>query len=81
MSRAALTSGGKDSVLSCQRAIDSGKELRFLVTARPKNRDSCVFLLVNPDAVPVIAKGAGIEYVEIPTHGCKEEELALGGSS
>ncbi len=76
MSWAALTSGGKDSILSCQKAIDSGKDVRYLVTARPKNPDSYMFHSANLDAVPVIAKVAGREYVEIRTHGRKEEELA-----
>src|SRR5208337_1691045 len=84
MSWAALTSGGKDSILSCQKAIDSGKDVKYLVTARPKNRESYMFHSANLDAVPVIAKVAGMEYVEIDTHGRKEEELAdlergLGG--
>jgi len=76
MSWAALTSGGKDSILSCQKAIDSGKDVRYLVTARPKNRDSYMFHSANLDIVPVIASVAGIEYREIPTEGNKEEELA-----
>ena len=75
MSWAALTSGGKDSILSCQKAIDSGKDVRYLVTARPKNRDSYMFHSANLDVVPVIAKVAGMEYVEITTEGNKEEEL------
>jgi len=76
MSWAALTSGGKDSILSVQKAIDSGKEIRYLVTARPENHDSYMFHSSNLDAVAVIAKVAGMQYVEIPTHGRKEEELA-----
>ncbi len=76
MSWAALTSGGKDSTLSCQKAIDSGKDVRYLVTARPENPDSYMFHSANLDAVPVIAKVAGMEYVEIRTKGKKEEELA-----
>jgi diphthine-ammonia ligase len=76
MSWAALTSGGKDSILSCQKAIDSGKDVRYMVTARPKNRDSYMFHSANLDAVPVIARVADMEYVEIGTHGRKEEELA-----
>lgn len=76
MSWAALTSGGKDSILSCQKAIDSGKVVRYLVTARPKNRDSYMFHSANLDVVPVIAKVSGREYVEIRTEGNKEEELA-----
>ena len=76
MSWAALTSGGKDSILSCQKAIDSGKDVRYMVTARPKNRDSYMFHSANLDAVPVMARVAGMDYVEIETHGRKEEELA-----
>jgi diphthine-ammonia ligase len=76
MSWAALTSGGKDSILSVQKSIDSGKDVRYLVTARPKNPDSYMFHSANLDAVPVIANVAGMEYVEITTHGRKEEELA-----
>jgi len=75
MAWAALTSGGKDSILSCQKAIDSGKEVRYMVTARPKNRNSYMFHSANLDAVPVIARVAGMEYVEIETQGNKEEEL------
>jgi ABC transporter with metal-binding/Fe-S-binding domain ATP-binding protein len=75
MSWAALTSGGKDSILSIQKAIDSGKEVEYIVTARPDNKDSYMFHSANLDAVPVIAKVAGMKYVEIQTHGRKEEEL------
>ena len=76
MSWAVLTSGGKDSILACQKAIDSGKEIEFLVTVRPENRESYMFHTANLDAVPVIARVAGMKYVEIRTHGRKEEELA-----
>jgi diphthine-ammonia ligase len=76
MSWAALTSGGKDSVLSIQKAIDKGMDVRYLVTARPKNRDSYMFHSSNLDVVPVIARVGGMEYIEIETHGRKEEELA-----
>jgi len=76
MSWAALTSGGKDSVLSIQKAIDNGMDVRYVVTARPGNRDSYMFHSANLDVVPVIAEVGGMEYVEITTHGHKEEELA-----
>src|SRR5512137_1585677 len=76
MSWAALTSGGKDSILSIQKAIDSGKVVKYMVTARPKNRDSYMFHSANLDAVPVIASVAGMQYVEIETQGNKEEELS-----
>jgi len=72
---AALSSGGKDSILSCQKAIDDGKVVRYMVTARPKNLNSYMFHSANLGAVPVIAQIAGMEYVEIETQGNKEEEL------
>jgi diphthine-ammonia ligase len=75
MSWAALTSGGKDSVLSIQKAIDKSMDVKYLVTVRPKNRDSYMFHSANLDVVPVIAKVAGMEYIEIETNGRKEEEL------
>ena len=76
MSWAALTSGGKDSILSIQKALDSGKDVEYIVTARPKNRDSYMFHSANLDAVAAIAKVAGMKYHEILTHGQKEEELS-----
>jgi len=75
MAWAVLTSGGKDSILSCQKAIDSGKMVRYMVTVRPKNLHSYMFHSANLDAVPVIARVAGMEYVEVETQGNKEEEL------
>ncbi|MCJ7794339.1 MAG: ATP-binding protein, partial [Methanoregulaceae archaeon] len=75
MSWAALTSGGKDSILACQKASDAGKEIEFLVTVQPENRESFMFHSANLDAVPVIASVAGMKYIEIRTHGKKEEEL------
>jgi diphthine-ammonia ligase len=76
MSWAALTSGGKDSILACQKAIDNGKDVGYLVTVRPENKDSYMFHSANLDAVMVIAQVAGMKYAEIPTHGRKEAELA-----
>jgi len=72
---ASLISGGKDSVLATQKAIDAGLEVRYLVVVRPKTPDSYMFHSANLDAVRVMAEHAGIEYVEIYTPGRKEEEL------
>jgi diphthine-ammonia ligase len=76
MSWAALTSGGKDSILAVQKAFDAGLDVRYLVTVRPENTDSYMFHSSNLDAVRVIADIAGLEYLEIPSHGRKEEELS-----
>lgn len=75
MGFAALTSGGKDSILSIQKAIDQGISITHLVTVRPENPDSFMFHSSNLDAVPVIARLSGIRYAEILTKGEKEYEL------
>lgn len=76
MSWAALTSGGKDSILAVQKAFDAGLDVRYLVTVRPENPDSYMFHSSNLDAVRVMAGIAGLEYLELNTAGRKEEELA-----
>lgn len=72
---AALTSGGKDSVLSIQLALDEGLDVGYIVCVRPDNPDSFMFHSSNLDAVRLIAERGQLEYVEITTHGKKEEEL------
>lgn len=73
---AALSSGGKDSVLACQKALDAGLAVGYMVTVRPADPDSYMFHSANLDAVRAIAGAAGMEYVEIPSSGEKEAELA-----
>lgn len=73
---AALSSGGKDSILACQRALDAGLEVGYMVTVRPRNPDSYMFHSANLDAVGVMADSAGMEYVEVASEGEKEAELA-----
>lgn len=75
MSWAALTSGGKDSILAIQKALDRGMEVTHLVTVRPEDPESYMFHTSNLDAVPVIARLSGMKYVEIWTEGRKEREL------
>lgn len=72
---AALTSGGKDSVLSIQLALDAELDVEYIVCVRPENQDSYMFHSSNLDAVRLIAERAQMEYIEITTHGKKEEEL------
>ena len=73
---AALSSGGKDSVLACQKALDAGLDVRYMVTVRPADPDSYMFHSANLDAVRAIADAAGMAYVELPSSGEKEAELA-----
>lgn len=75
MGYAALTSGGKDSILAVQKAIDEGTDVTHLVTVRPGNPGSSLFHSSNLDIVAVIARLSGLRYVEVLTEGEKEEEL------
>ncbi len=76
MNLAALTSGGKDSILAIQKALDAGHTVTHMVTVVPKNRESYMFHSANLNAVPVMAKRAGMEYLEIQSEGEKETEIA-----
>lgn len=75
MTWAALTSGGKDSILALQKALDAGMDVSYMVTVVPQNPDSYMFHSANLAAVPVIAGRCGMTYVGIPTPGEKEDEL------
>jgi diphthine-ammonia ligase len=75
MGWAALTSGGKDSILAIQHAIDQGMDVDYLITIRPHNADSYMFHSSNLDAVAAIASVSGIIYREFQTPGEKEREL------
>ncbi len=76
MTWAALTSGGKDSILALQKALDAGIDVTYMVTVVPENPDSYMFHSANLAAVPVIAQRCGMEYVGVPSTGEKEAELA-----
>jgi ABC transporter with metal-binding/Fe-S-binding domain ATP-binding protein len=75
MTWAALTSGGKDSILSLQKALDAGMDVSYMVTVVPENPDSYMFHSTNLAAVPVIAKRCDMTYIGIPTLGEKDYEL------
>ena len=75
MKLAALTSGGKDSILAIQKALDAGHTVTHMITVVPENKESYMFHSANLAAVKVMAKRAGMEYVEIPTAGEKEAEI------
>jgi len=75
MSWAALTSGGKDSILAVQKAFDAGMQVSHLVTVVPDNTESYMFHSANLAAVPVMAARCGAAYVEISSAGAKEQEV------
>ncbi len=76
MKLAALTSGGKDSILAIQKALDAGHTVTHMITIIPENTESYMFHSANLAAVRIMAERAGMEYLEIPTAGEKEEEIS-----
>lgn len=76
MRLAALTSGGKDSILAIQKALDAGHTVTHMITVVPENKESYMFHSANLAAVRVMAERAGMEYLEIPSAGEKEAEIS-----
>lgn len=72
---AVLSSGGKDSILALQEALDTGLRITHMVTVRPSNPDSFMFHTANLDAVPVIARLTGLHFHAILSHGEEEGEV------
>ncbi|HJJ30918.1 MAG TPA: diphthine--ammonia ligase [Methanocorpusculum sp.] len=75
MKLASLTSGGKDSILAIQKALEAGHTVPVMITAVPENTESYMFHSANLAAVPVMAQRAGMQYVPVFTKGEKEAEL------
>ncbi len=72
---AALFSGGKDSNLALDIALQSGWDVTHLVTVRPANPESMMFHVPNLDLVPLMAEARGIPLVTVETAGEPEHEL------
>jgi diphthine-ammonia ligase len=75
MNVAALVSGGKDSALALYRVLESGHNVRYLVTMIPRREDSWMFHYPNIRLTGLFAEAAGIPLVKSETSGIKEEEL------
>ncbi|MCW4026596.1 MAG: diphthine--ammonia ligase, partial [Candidatus Bathyarchaeota archaeon] len=75
MNVAALVSGGKDSALALYRVLESGHNVRYLVTMIPRREDSWMFHYPNIRLTGLFAEAVGIPLVRSETSGIKEEEL------
>ena len=75
MNVAALVSGGKDSALALYRVLESGHNVRYLVTMIPRREDSWMFHYPNIRLTDLFAEAVGIPLVKSETSGIKEEEL------
>lgn len=75
MRLAALVSGGKDSALALNRALQEGHRITCLVSLVPKRKDSWMFHFPNIHLTEMFAEAAEIQLVKRETTGIKEEEL------
>jgi ABC transporter with metal-binding/Fe-S-binding domain ATP-binding protein len=76
MKVAALISGGKDSALALYRALQSGYDVKCLVTMIPQRPDSWMFHYPNIQLTELFAKASEIPLVKAETKGEKEKELS-----
>jgi ABC transporter with metal-binding/Fe-S-binding domain ATP-binding protein len=75
MRLASLLSGGKDSVLSIQRALNGGHDVAYAVTVFPARDDSYMFHVPNLWLTSLQAESMGITHVRKASTGVKEREL------
>ncbi|BCS91119.1 MAG: TIGR00289 family protein [Candidatus Micrarchaeota archaeon] len=73
--KAALISGGKDSMLALHKAIDSGIKIDLLITIISKNEFSYMFHRPNAELTSLQAEALGIRHIFGYTSGEKELEL------
>lgn len=71
----ALFSGGKDSTLAVEKALEAGHEVACLVTVRPRKLDSWMFHSVCLSATPLQAEAMKMPHIFIDVSGEKELEL------
>ncbi|MCQ2377424.1 MAG: TIGR00289 family protein, partial [Methanocorpusculum sp.] len=75
MKLAALTSGGKDSILAIWKAKEAGHEVCAMISVIPENPESYMFHAANLAAVPVMAERSNMVYIPVHTAGETEDEV------
>ncbi|MFQ6010071.1 MAG: diphthine--ammonia ligase [Candidatus Aenigmatarchaeota archaeon] len=75
MKLAALVSGGKDSLAAVWKAVQSGHEIKYLVTVIARRPDSYMYHTVNIGMVLKQAEVMGIRLVSKLSSGEKEKEV------
>jgi diphthamide synthase (EF-2-diphthine--ammonia ligase) len=77
MTWAALPSGGKDSILSCQKATDNGKEVRYLVTAADGLDAGFPGARFDDSLILLLEKVARTRHINLAGEGGEYESLTL----
>ena len=75
MKSAILFSGGKDSTMALNYAIEQGDEVKYLLSIKSKNTESYMFHVPNINLTELISKAVDIPLITGNTTGIKEKEL------
>ena len=75
MKSAVLFSGGKDSVMALNYAIENGDDVKYLLSIKSENDESYMFHVPNIHMTELISQAVEIPLIEVKTAGVKEEEL------
>jgi len=71
---AALSSGGKDSILALHLAWQAGYNIAAIVTMLPQDPESMLYHVPNVNHVNKIAEAIGIKWVGVPAAKEREEK-------
>ncbi len=72
---AVLATGGKDSTLALYRVLNSGYEVKYLVSMIPLREDSWMFHYPNIRLMDLFARAVEIPLVKAETSAIKEKEV------
>ena len=75
MNVAVLFSGGKDSTMALNAALDAKEDVKYLLSMKSKNDESYMFHVPNIHVTDLLAEALNIPIMAVETDGIKEEEL------